>query len=131
MTAMLALLLLLSMLGVRAQETMQLLLNATTVHYGLVYVVLFALPLFGTAGFRTGIPAWLRVVSVAGLISSLVAVMITIYPIIGVSSRLSYASKLAGTVVVSNLLGVAVYRGRKPETVGGLSSERIAHTGCE
>jgi amino acid transporter len=57
MTAMLALLLLLSMLGVRAQETMQLLLNATTVHYGLVYVALFALPLFGTAGFRSGIPA--------------------------------------------------------------------------
>jgi amino acid transporter len=113
MTAMLALLLLLSMLGVRAQETMQLLLNATSVHYGLVYVALFALPLFGTAGFRTGIPPWLRVVSVAGLISSLVAVLIAIYPIIGVSSRLSYASKIAGTVIVSNLLGVAVYRGRK------------------
>jgi amino acid transporter len=113
MTAMLALLLLLSMLGVRAQETMQLLLNATSVHYGLVYVALFALPLFGTAGFRTGIPPWLRVVSVAGLLSSVVAVLIAIYPIIGVSSRLSYASKIAGTVIVSNLLGVAVYRGRK------------------
>ena len=60
MTALLALLLLLSMLGVRAQETMQLLLNATTVHYGLVYVALFALPLIGTAGFRTGIPPRLR-----------------------------------------------------------------------
>jgi amino acid transporter len=116
MTIILAFLLLLSMLGVRAQETMQLLLNATNVHYGLTYVALFALPLFGAAGFRSGIPPWLRVVSVAGLISSAVAVLIAIYPIIGVSSRLSYASKIAGTVIVSNLLGVAVYRGRKKGT---------------
>jgi amino acid transporter len=113
MTVMLAVLLLLSMLGVRAQETMQLLLNASNVHYGVVYVALFALPLFGTAAFRSGIPLWLRVVSVAGLISSLVAVFIAIYPIIGVSSRLSYASKIAGAVIISNLLGVAVYRSRK------------------
>lgn len=112
MTAILAVLLLLSMLGVRTQETMQLLLNATNVHYGLAYVALFALPLFGTAGFRRGIPLWLRVVSVAGLISSVVAILITIYPIIGVASRVSYAGKIAGTVIVSNLLGVAVYRGR-------------------
>jgi len=113
MTVMLAVLLLLSMLGVRAQETMQLLLNASNVHYGVVYVALFALPLFGTAAFKSGIPPWLRVVSVGGLISSLVAVLIAIYPIIGVSSRLSYASKIAGAVIVSNLLGVAVYRGRE------------------
>jgi hypothetical protein len=65
------------------QETMQLLLNASNVHYGLIYVALFALPLFGGAGFRSGIPAWLRIVSVAGLISSLVAVLIAIHPIIG------------------------------------------------
>jgi amino acid transporter len=113
MTVLTAFLLLLSMLGVHAQETMQLLLNASNVHYGLVYVALFALPLFGSAHFREGIPSWLRLVSVAGLISSAIAVLIAIYPIIGVSSRLSYASKIAGTVIVSNLLGLAIYRSRK------------------
>jgi amino acid transporter len=115
MTVLLALLLLLSMLGVRAQETMQLLVNASNVHYGIAYVALFALPLFGTAGFRSGMPVWLRLVSVAGLISSLVAVLIAIYPIIGVSSRLSYASKIAGTVIVSNLAGVIVYRAKSSQ----------------
>jgi hypothetical protein len=50
---------------------------------------------------------------VAGLISSAIAVLIAIHPIIGVSSRLSYASKIAGTVIVSNLLGLAIYRSRK------------------
>jgi amino acid transporter len=115
MTVLLALLLLLSMLGVRAQETMQLLVNASNVHYGIAYVALFALPLFGTAAFRSGMPVWLRLVSVAGLISSLVAVLIAIYPIIGVSSRLSYASKIAGTVIVSNLAGVIVYRAKSSQ----------------
>jgi len=113
MTAVTAVLLLLSMLGVKAQETMQLLLNASNVHYGIVYVALFALPLFGSAEFRLGIPPWLRVVSAAGLLSSAVAVLIAIYPIIGVSSRLSYASKIGGTVIVSNLLGIAIYKSRK------------------
>ena len=113
MTAITALLLLLSMLGVRAQETMQLLLNASNVHYGLTYVALFALPLLGTAEFRSGIPPWLKVVSVAGLVSSVIAVLIAVHPIIGVSSRLSYASKIAGTVMVSNLLGIAIYKSRK------------------
>jgi len=113
MTMMLALLLLLSMLGVRAQETMQLLLNASDVHYGITYVALFALPLFGGPAFRSGLPPWLRIVSLAGLLSSLIAVFIAIYPIVGVSSRLSYAGKIAGTVIVSNLLGIAVYRARK------------------
>jgi amino acid transporter len=115
MTVLLALLLLLSMLGVRAQETMQLLVNASNVHYGIAYVALFALPLFGTAGFRSGMPVWLRLVSVAGLISSLVAVLIATYPIIGVSSRLSYASKIAGAVIVSNLAGVIVYRAKNSQ----------------
>jgi len=113
MTAVTAVLLLLSMLGVRAQETMQLLLNASNVHYGVVYVALFALPLLGSAEFRLGIPAWLRVVSAAGLLSSAVAVLIAIYPIIGVSSRLAYASKIAGAVILSNLLGIAIYYSRK------------------
>jgi amino acid transporter len=113
MTAMLALLLLLSMLGVRAQETMQLLLNASDVHYGITYVALFALPLFSAPAFRSGLPPWLRVVSLAGLLSSLIAVCIAIYPIVGVSSRLSYAAKIAGAVLLSNLLGVIVYRSRR------------------
>jgi hypothetical protein len=67
----------------------------------------------GTAEFRSGIPPWLKVVSVAGLVSSVIAVLIAVHPIIGVSSRLSYASKIAGTVMVSNLLGIAIYKSRK------------------
>jgi amino acid transporter len=114
--ALLLAMLLLSMLGVREQETMQLLQNASIVHYGLTYAVLFAIPLFGMAELRQGLPVWLKAVSVAGLLSSLIAVFISVYPIIAVSNRLSYAAKIGGTVCVSNLIGVFIYRGRKTAT---------------
>jgi amino acid transporter len=106
------LMLLLSMLGVREQETMQLLSNASTVHYGLAYLSLFALPLFGLAKFREGLPAWGRVIAAAGLLSTLVAVGIAVYPIIDVSSNLSYAAKIMGTVVFSNAVAIFIYRSR-------------------
>jgi glutamate:GABA antiporter len=115
--ALLLAMLLLSMLGVRAQETMQLLQNASIVHYGLTYMVLFALPLFGIAELRRSLPLWLKVVSVAGLVSSLVSVVISVYPIIAVSNRLSYAAKIGGAVLLSNLIGILIYRGRKHHAV--------------
>jgi amino acid transporter len=111
--ALVLVMLVLSMLGVHAQETMQLLQNASTVHYGLTYMMLFALPLFGVVRLRRGLPLWLKVVSVAGLLSSLIAVGISIYPIIAVSSRIGYAAKIGGAVLLSNLIGVLIYRGRK------------------
>ncbi|HMF77498.1 MAG TPA: APC family permease [Bryobacteraceae bacterium] len=113
MVALLLAMLLLSMLGVREQETMQLLQNASIVHYGLSYAVLFALPLFGAWELRRSFPGWLKAVSIAGLASSLIAVFISVYPIIAVSNRASYAAKIGGTVLLSNLIGVLIYRGRR------------------
>jgi len=110
--ALVVAMLVLSMLGVREQETMQLLVNASTVHYGISYLALFALPLFGFAHFRKNLPRWSKIVAAAGLCATLVAVVIAVYPIIDVSSRASYAAKIAGAVVVSNTAGFLVYRSR-------------------
>jgi amino acid transporter len=112
--------LVLSMLGVREQETMQLLQNASTVHYGLSYLALFALPLFGFASFRRSLPLWSKIVAAAGLLSTLVAVVIAIHPIIDVSSSAGYAAKIGGTVVVSNALGLLIFRKRSR-----ISPERV------
>lgn len=112
-------LLILSMLGVHEQEAMQLLQNASTAHYGITYIALFALPLWGLAKVRRGLPLWVKVASAAGFASSCIAVLIAVYPIINVSNRLSYASKISVTVAVSNLLGVWIYyRGRKRQPRG-------------
>jgi amino acid transporter len=113
--------LLLSMLGVREQETMQLLQNASTVHYGISYLALFALPLFGFAKFRRQLPGWSKIVAGAGLFATLVAVGIAVHPIIDVSSHASYAAKIAGVVVVSNTVGLFVYSKRSKRLVLGLT----------
>ena len=101
---------LLSMLGVREQEANQLLANASIVHYAIAYVALFALPFLGNRMLREKLPAWLKVASMAGFASSLVAIFISVYPIVDVVSRGAYAAKIGGTVILSNVIGVLIYR---------------------
>ena len=116
-TVLVLVMLFLSMLGVREQETMQLLSNASTVHYGITYLALFALPLFGFAKFRHNLPWWSKIVAAAGMFATLVAVIIAVHPIIDVSSSSGYAAKIAGTVVLSNIIGLLVYRSRGKRTL--------------
>ena len=101
---------LLSMLGVREQEANQLLANASIVHYAIAYVALFALPFLGNRMLREKLPVWLKVASMAGFASSLVAIFISVYPIVDVVSRGAYAAKIGGTVILSNVIGVLIYR---------------------
>ena len=103
-------LILLSLLGVREQEASQLLTMASIVHYAIAYVALFALPLFGRAALRRQLPRWLKVAAAAGMASSLVALLISVYPVVDVVSRLAFAGKICAVVVVSNMAGVSIYR---------------------
>ena len=102
----------LSMLGVHEQEANQLLQGTSSAHYALVYVALFAIPLLGSSSLRRRLPRWLWVASLAGLGSSLIAVLIAVYPIIEVSNRSAYAAKIGGALLISNVIGVTVYRSR-------------------
>ena len=108
--AVIMVLVVLSMLGVHEQEAMQLLQNASTAHYGITYVALFALPLFGLARVRKLLPRWVKIAAGAGLLSSAISVLIAVYPIIDVVSPVSYAVKIVATVSVSNLLALVIYR---------------------
>ena len=111
-------LILLSLLGARDQEAGQLLTAASIVHYAIVYVALFALPLFGGAAFRKQLPGWLKLTAAAGLISSLVALCISAYPVVDVASRAAFAGKICAVVVISNMAGVLLYRaGRSRNTL--------------
>ena len=115
-------LILLSMLGVREQEASQLLTNASIAHYALAYVGLFALPLVGRAALRKSLPAWVRIAAAAGLVSSVIAVAITVYPIIDVVSRTQYAAKISAVVLLTNVLGVLIYRGAASKTHRGAAN---------
>jgi amino acid transporter len=96
------------MSGVGEQEAFQLLDSAAGIFYGLTYVVLFAIPLVGLRDARS--PAWLRTVSVFGLATTLVYVGFSVVPIVAVESRLGFAAKIGGVVLVANALGAALYR---------------------
>ncbi|HEY2017861.1 MAG TPA: APC family permease [Bryobacteraceae bacterium] len=101
---------LLSMLGVREQEANQLLATSSIVLYGITYVSLFALPLVGSRTLRARLPVWVRLVSAAGLLASLVSLFVAVYPVVDVVSKLAYATKICGIVVVANMAGVVIYR---------------------
>ena len=101
---------LLSLVGVQEQESSQLLSNASIVHYAIAYIALFALPLFGARGLRAKLPGWLKAVSAAGMLASLVSLLISVYPVVQVVSRVAYAGKIMAVVVISNMAGILIYR---------------------
>jgi glutamate:GABA antiporter len=114
--ALVMLLILLSMMGVREQEASQLLSAASIAHYAIAYVALFALPLLGSRNLRNALPTWVRLAAVGGLISSAVALVIAVHPIVDVTSQAEYAAKICAVVVASNLAGVLIYRaGRRKQ----------------
>jgi hypothetical protein len=83
--------------------------NAANVFYGIVYVVLFAIPLAGATAVRARAPLWLRVAAFCGSAVSLLAIGFTIYPIIDVPSRLIFACKIIAASGLANALGVAIF----------------------
>jgi amino acid transporter len=98
-----------SLIGVRTQEAFQLLDNAGGVFYALTYLVLFAIPLFGLKRFGVRAPFWLRLACASGFLVSLVYIGFTIVPIITVESRITFAAKIIGAVLIANGVGLAIF----------------------
>src|SRR3954468_14242491 len=98
-----------SQIGAGIQEAFQLVDNAANLFYGIVYFMLFAIPIFGAGAIRSGAPIWLRVAAGCGALVSLSAIFFTIYPIIDVPSPLSFAVKIIAVTGTANAIGVAIY----------------------
>jgi amino acid transporter len=98
-----------SQIGAGIQEAFQLVDNAANVFYGIVYFMLFAVPLFGASAIRSGAPIWLRIAAFCGAGVSLLAIFFTVYPIIEVPSPLSFAVKIIAVTAIANAIGVAIY----------------------
>lgn len=101
--------LVLSTVGVREQETNQLLQGAAIIHYSIAYMALFALPLAGSRMLRGRLPGWLKLMGAAGFVSSLISLCIAAYPVVNVVSRGAFAAKIGGLVVLSNVVGVTIF----------------------
>jgi len=95
--------------GVGEQEAFQLLDNASGIFYGLTYLVMFAIPLFGLRNASSRPSAALRVAAFSGFAVTLLYVVLSIFPIIDVKSWLSFATKISSVVIGLNLVGVALF----------------------
>jgi glutamate:GABA antiporter len=109
MAVLVFVLLVLANVGVHAQEAYQLLSNASTTHYEVAYLAMFAVPLVGRAALRRQLPLWLKLTSIAGGISTLFSLIISAYPFVNVVDAHAYAIKIVGTVLVSNCVALGFY----------------------
>jgi glutamate:GABA antiporter len=98
------------LIGVGKQEAFQLLWNASGVFYALTYLAMFAIPLFGLRGVQPRPTLGLKICALSGLLMTLLYVALSIVPIIQVESRLLFAVKITGLIVVTNGVGLAIYR---------------------
>jgi amino acid transporter len=98
-----------SLIGVGAQEAFQLIDNAATVFYGIAYLFLFAIPLAGATEIRAHASLWLRLAAISGLGVTLLGIIFTVFPIIGVRSPLTFAAKIIAATVIGNLIGAAIF----------------------
>jgi glutamate:GABA antiporter len=96
------------LIGVGKQEAFQLLWNASAIFYALTYLVMFAIPLIGLKSSNLRAPLWLKVAALSGFLMTLLDVALSIVPIIEVQSRLTFAVKIGGLIVITNLIGLAI-----------------------
>ena len=96
------------LIGVGKQEAFQLLWNASAIFYALTYLVMFAIPIAGSA------PGWVKACALSGLLMTLLFIALSIVPIVQVESRLLFALKLSTLIVVANGIGAATFIARRP-----------------
>ena len=98
-----------SLIGVSEQEAFQFQDNVAGAFYGLIYLVLFAIPLVAMARFGVKAPLWLKVAAGSGFLTAVVYLFFTVFPIIDVRSRLAFAAKIIIVVVLANAIGAAIF----------------------
>jgi amino acid transporter len=110
-----------SLIGVGAQEAFQLIDNAAGIFYAIAYMVLFAIPICGLRQLRSRAPLWVRIVAVAGFGVTVLYVVLTVFPIVEVQSKLWFAAKIIGTTVVANVIGWLIFAAGKKRHVAAAS----------
>ena len=95
--------------GTGAQEAFQLISSSGNIFYGIYYMMMFAIPL--VVGERFGVRAgrWLKLGAVSGLAVTLMAMALNLLPIVNVASKWAFAGKVAGTSLLLNAMGMAIY----------------------
>ena len=69
---------------------------------------MFAIPMIGLRGTVSRPPLWLKLAALSGFLMTLLYVAVSIVPIVQVESRVSFAIKIGGLIVITNLIGLAI-----------------------
>jgi amino acid transporter len=98
------------LIGARNQEAFTLLQIWAWTFYGFAYLVMFAIPLFAPKrkNIRPGV--WLRAGAAAAFAVTLLFVLLSVLPVVPVSSVWKYSLKIALVVLAANFVGWTVYR---------------------
>jgi amino acid transporter len=117
-TAVVAAMLVLGSVGVRAAEGFDVLNNVSTDFYVLAYIAMFSIGLFGTYNLRQHLPGWVIAWCCVGGVTCVLIFVLNAYPFVDVASPLKFAVKIVGTIGVANLLGYFFYRRAANQTRG-------------
>ena len=98
-----------SQIGVGQQEAFQLIDNAAGIFYAIAYLVLFAIPIWGLRRHPNRAPLWLKIFAAVGGLTTLLYIVLTVFPIVEVRSRFSFAAKIIIVTVAANLIGALVF----------------------
>jgi amino acid transporter len=95
--------------GVGLQEAFQVLENAGGIFYAFAYVSLFSIPLFAAHRLSERPKLWLRGAAVAGLATSILYSVLSIFPIIDVPDWRLFTAKVVSVLVGANAIGLAIF----------------------
>ena len=101
------------LIGVGKQEAFQLLWNASGIFYALTYLVMLAVPVFGSRPTGERPPMWLKMAAVSGFAMTLLYVVLSILPIVQVDSWLVFALKISAVIVAANGIGLGIFLARR------------------
>jgi amino acid transporter len=126
-TAIVAAVLVLGNLGVKAAEAFQVLTQASIELYALAYLAMFAIPIVGARALRRRLPRWVAWTLGVGFVFTLFSFVLTAYPFVDVVDKRAYAAKILGTTALANIVGYGFYRWRN----AGLRFKTEAADGAE
>jgi len=96
-------------IGVGLQEAFQVLENAGGIFYAFAYISMFAIPLFAAHRMSERPKLWLRGAAAAGLATSILYSVLSIFPIIDVPDWRVFTAKVVTVLVVANLVGLVIF----------------------